>query len=507
MESRFVREQDSVDLERRAGLEARKENYMHKLNTNPFDSSHGIFCNRTLNLNAIRAIGYDMDYTLIHYRMETWEHCAYEYIKERLQMEGWPVKELIFDSQLVLRGLVIDTEQGNVVKANRFGYVKHAFHGSRPLDFDAQRNFYQRVLVDLSDSRWHFLNTLFSISEACLYMQLVDLLDSGKLKGCMGYKDLYERLRHAADKAHMEGRLKAEIIADPERFVDLDEAMPLALLDQKEAGKKILLITNSEWTYASPMLSYAFDRFLPRGLTWRDLFDIAIVGARKPDFFSFRMPAFEVVSEDGLLRETHGLFTSGHIYMGGNAALVEQSLGLRGEEVLYVGDHIFVDVNVSKSILRWRTALVVRELEEEIAAIESFKDRHAELSRMMQQKEDLELRSSSLRLEMQRIQRGYGPQVKHTAKELERTMVQLHNRIVELDGRIAPVAQAAGKLLNPNWGLIMRSGIDKSHMARQIERYADIYTSRVSNFLQATPFAFLRSHRGSLPHDPTGSSY
>ena len=29
----------------------------------------GIFCNRTLNLNAIRAIGYDLDYTLVHYRM------------------------------------------------------------------------------------------------------------------------------------------------------------------------------------------------------------------------------------------------------------------------------------------------------------------------------------------------------------------------------------------------------------------------------------------------------
>jgi len=29
-----------------------------------------IFCNRTLNLRRIRAIGYDMDYTLVHYRVE-----------------------------------------------------------------------------------------------------------------------------------------------------------------------------------------------------------------------------------------------------------------------------------------------------------------------------------------------------------------------------------------------------------------------------------------------------
>src|SRR5690606_34741220 len=153
---------------------------------------------------------------------------------------------------------------------------------------------YERTLIDLNEPRWYFLNTLFSISEACMYMQLGDLLDAVLLEGSIVYVDLYRLVRHATDATHMEGRLKAEIIGDPERFVDLDEEMPLALLDQKEAGKKVLLITNSEWSYAAPMLSYVFDRFLPNGLTWRDLFDIAIVGARKPDFFSVRMPAFEV---------------------------------------------------------------------------------------------------------------------------------------------------------------------------------------------------------------------
>ena len=54
----------------------------------------------------------------------------------------------------------------------------------------------------------------------------------------------------------------------------------------------------------------------------------------------------------------------------------------------------------------------------------------------------------------------------------------------------------------PWWGPLMRAGNDKSHLARQVERYADVYTSRVSNLLYATPFVYLRSPRGSLPHDP-----
>lgn len=32
-------------------------------------SVRGIFCSRTLNLRSISAIGYDMDYTLIHYNV------------------------------------------------------------------------------------------------------------------------------------------------------------------------------------------------------------------------------------------------------------------------------------------------------------------------------------------------------------------------------------------------------------------------------------------------------
>jgi 5'-nucleotidase len=54
---------------------------------------------------------------------------------------------------------------------------------------------------------------------------------------------------------------------------------------------------------------------------------------------------------------------------------------------------------------------------------------------------------------------------------------------------------------NAAWGLMLRAGNDKSLLTRQVERYADIYTSRVSNFLYQTPFAYLRSSRGSLPHD------
>ncbi|MDX1421120.1 MAG: HAD-IG family 5'-nucleotidase [Rubricoccaceae bacterium] len=467
----------------------------------PFRHPRGLFCNRTLNLRKIGAIGYDMDYTLIHYHVALWEERAHAYIKNGLVAQGWPVEHLVFDPELVTQGLVVDTELGNVVKANRFGYVKTAFHGTRPLAHEAKREAYARTIVDLHDRRWRFMNTLFSISEAGIYLQLVDLLDAGELPPRIGYDELYDVVRRTLDEAHLEGLLKAEIVADPDRFVDRDPDLPLTLLDQKEAGKKVLLITNSEWDYAAPMLAYAIDPFLPDGMTWRDLFDLAILGARKPAFFSERPPAFQVVDDDGLLREHKGPLQEGHAYVGGNAALVESSLGLTGGEILYVGDHVFADVKTSKSALRWRTALVLRALEDEIAAYDRFGPHQERLTARMAEKERLEAHYSALRLERQRNRKGYGPQTGRSDDEIERRIQRVRAQLLALDEEIAPLAQAAGRLVNPHWGPLLRAGNDKSHLARQLEGSADVYTARVSNFLHYTPFVYLRSHRGSLPHD------
>ncbi len=460
-----------------------------------------IYCNRTLNLRAVRAIGYDMDYTLVHYRVAPWERRAYGHLRSKLEAMGMPAGDLEFDPQLVTRGLIIDTELGNLVKANRFGYVMRASHGTSMLDFDLQRRTYGRTLVGLSDARFVFLNTLFSLSEACMYAQLVDRLDARGVPAAMGYADLYKAVRRGIDEAHLEGELKAGIAADPDAYVERDPELPLTLLDQREAGKRLLLITNSDWPYTNLMMTYTVDPFLPAGTTWRDLFEVVMVSARKPDFFSNSMPLFEVATEEGLLRPCSSGLRRPGVYVGGDAAQVEEYLGVAAEEILYVGDHIFVDVHVSKSVMRWRTALVLRELEEELSALEGFRARQKELARLMEEKARVEFTLSQLRLQLQRTQSGTGPHPGRSPDELRTALAALRERILALDERVAPMARESGELLNRRWGLLMRAGNDKSHLARQVERYADIYTSRVSNFLMETPFAYLRAPRGSLPHD------
>ncbi|MGD2015075.1 MAG: HAD-IG family 5'-nucleotidase [Desulfobacterales bacterium] len=460
-----------------------------------------IFTNRTLNMRSIQAIGYDMDYTLIHYNVKRWEQAMYEYLKRKLLELGWPVENLEHIPGIIIRGLVIDKKFGNIVKPNRFGYVKRAFHGTKPLEFGAMRKVYSRTTVDIREDRWLLLTTLFDIPVACMYSQLVDKLDRYEFPEVMGYADLAELLIGNLDAAYAEGMLKDEILKDPARYVVEDPDTFLTLLDQKHAGKKLLLITNSEWEFVSGIMAYTFDSQLQNEMTWRDLFDMIIVSAEKPNFFLREQPVFEVVTEEGLLRPVTGSLKEGAVYVGGHAKLVEEAFGLKGSQIMYIGDHVESDVHVSKSILRWRTGLVLRELEEELACLCEFQDRQAELTSMMGKKVTLEQEHARLKLHTQRIKGGYGPETKLVIDEINSQVSEVEQKILTLDERIKPLAKKAQEIFNPHWGLLTRAGFDKSYLARQLEGYADIYTSRVSNLIYQTPFAYLRSTRSSLPHD------
>ena len=165
---------------------------------------------------------------------------------------------------------------------------------------------------------------------------------------------------------------------------------------------------------------------------------------------------------------------------------------------------MFGDVHVTKNVLRWRTALILRELEDEVRAIAAFRATEARLARA----DGAEgaagggalpgaARAAAAARPVRPAPDGAG------GRSCTARLAELRTRAGGARRGAGPLARAAAELGNPRWGLLMRAGNDKSHLARQIERYADIYTSRVSNFLFATPFVYLRSPRGSLPHDPS----
>ena len=471
----------------------------------------GVFCSRALDMREISTIGYDMDYTLVHYNVDAWEGSAFDYSKQYLLDDNFPVEDFVFDPDLVIRGLVVDKDLGNLVKADRFGYVQRAMHGTTMLESREIKEIYGREPIDLRKTgRWYFLNTLFTVSEAVMFAQMVDTFDAGKLSdelNVYSYTQISEVCAQACYRTHVEGYLKKEIMNEPERFIEEDPLLPLALLDQKDAGKKLLLITNSDYEYTEKMMAYSYNKFLPSGMTWRSLFDVVIVSARKPNFFLSDNPLYEIVTADGLLRPALSAVEGG-LFSGGSAKMVERALGVSGDEIMYVGDHIYTDVSISKTQLRWRTCLIIRELEQEIEAIRLGSQSKKELRELIDLQHRLLDLYTQCTLIKQRalVNRPYsdGIAVDERPIEADALLSKLESITEEVENVLDPLLKADGKHFSKRWGYLCRTGLnDKSHLTRQIEKYADIYTSRVSNLLRYSPFTHFKSPSQTLAHDKT----
>eukprot|EP00892_Ulva_mutabilis_P011943 jgi/Ulvmu1/9120/UM005_0215.1 len=470
------------------------------------DPARSVFCNRTLNLRSIRAIGFDMDYTLVEYDVMAWEGKAYEYGLRALADMGVPVDGLTFDPAVAVRGLIVDVEKGNLLKVDRFGLVKRAMHGSKMLaPLDVQKE-YGRELVQLSNTgRWSFLNTLFSVSEGCLFMQLVSRFDLGEIQAqtqIKTYVNLWKAVQTAMFHTHVESRLKQDIIEDPARYVNLDPELAATLLDMKESGKTLMLITNSDWMYTNGLMSFAYDRFLPEGMQWRDLFDCVHVNASKPAWWSDSGVMAEIVSPKGDMRPCRTV-KKGGLYWGGSAKLVQDAFGLSGDAFLYVGDHLYTDAALAKLNFQWRTALIVRELEDEVAALAAGRPLRRQLKALLRKKELVGDLFNQLRLQHARHAFGREPAASHfaSAEAVRTDLAQLLTVMGRLDEAITPLIRQDGARFSERWGYLSIAGVnDKSQIQRQIEKYADIYTSRVSNFLRYTPYCYFRSAGQSLIH-------
>ena len=105
---------------------------------------------------------------------------------------------------------------------------------------------------------------------------------------------------------------------------------------------------------------------------------------------------------------------------------------------------------------------LLRELEEELAALGAFHEDERRLAVLMADKERLEAEHTRVRLDLQRLRGGYGPQPASTETELEHRLTTLRSEIEEIDGRVAPLARAAGEVASVRWGPLLRAGNDLS---------------------------------------------
>lgn len=451
-----------------------------------------VFVNRTLNLKKIRYIGVDMDHTLVRYNSENFERLSHTTMIDKLVKRGYPetLKKLVFDYNFAIRGLAIDRKTGNLLKLNRYTAIRSSFHGLKPLDFKTHQKLYKSTYIDLSNNDYLAVDTSFSISLANLIAQIVELKDTDSSNKYPEYAQIADDVLDALDEAHRDGSLKDVVKENLDEYIIKDPELVRALEKFRRHGKKIFVLTNSDYHYTKLLLDYAIQPFLQEYKSWQDLFEFVITFSAKPKFFYENNKYLRVNPEDGSMTNMEGKLTPG-IYQGGNAKKFTADLDLNGDDIVYVGDHIYGDILRLKKDCNWRTAMVIEELDVEVENNKKAEPINIEIETLMRKKEPLE--DELTEIMTKKIEKQVPPN--------EPQIETLQKQISEIDSQISQLIKKQQALYNANWGQLMRAGNEESYFAYQLDRYACVYMQKLSDLLELSPRTYFRAPRRPLAHE------
>jgi len=460
-----------------------------------------------------------MDYTLVQYQQPNFDQLAFDGAKEKLVHSlGYPEEVLNFeyDHTYWVRGLIIDTQRGNFLKIDRHKYVRVAYHGFQPISSNMRKQLYQRTFNKVpSFTEKYFVNmdTLFQHVDAHLFASLVELKDYGEHDFLDGktYEEIYRQVRECVDLCHRDGVIKDEVARDPDKYLVLDKGLLPMLRGFKENGIKVFLLTNSYWEYTETAMNYLYherkvdDATLKKN-EWLELFDLVVVGSCKPAYLTDPyLNLFRVMPEDGSLRNTDGLFEiealgengaqkfldMGKTFQGGNWNHLQAMLDITaGEEILYVGDHLYADVLRSKRALGWRSCFIMPELPEEMRIFQKQLDLRTSILELRKLREELSSYADSLT-----------HAVGMSTEEVEERLAQIEDDDWKVKEKLTDANREYHSSFHPRWGQMFVAGYQDSRFGYFVKNYACLYTSKATNLGLASAARAFRTSGELLPHD------
>ena len=453
----------------------------------------GIYVNRVLNMKHIKVIGFDMDHTLVRYHSDKFEELTFhESVKKLINDRNYPkeILEFKFDFQKAIRGLIVDKLNGNILKVSLYNKIKNAYHGTKELSHKEQQKIYHGSSVDISDPQYMSIDTTFSIAHTILFSQLVDLKDKNPDLELPEYPILADDVTYAVDLAHRDGSLKEAVKSDLGKYVIKDEETVQVLERFKKYGKKLWIITNSDYNYTRALLDYTITPFLKDHKDWKELFEITVTLAFKPRFFTEKIPFLKVDPQTTLMENFDQPVVPG-IYQGGNAVKLQNDLEIAGDQILYLGDHIYGDIVKLKKACGWRTALILEELDKEVKAYRSTKEISKEIDSLMEEKITIEKQIDEL----------YAKEHEFGESVPKEDVFSKFGEIEKIDKKIGSLIKSYEGNFNSSWGEVMRAGVEASFYASQIQRYACIYMTKISDFQSYNPRNYYRPKKIKMTHE------
>eukprot|EP01102_Stenamoeba_stenopodia_P007337 TRINITY_DN2055_c0_g1_i2.p1 TRINITY_DN2055_c0_g1~~TRINITY_DN2055_c0_g1_i2.p1 ORF type:complete len:464 (-),score=100.35 TRINITY_DN2055_c0_g1_i2:896-2287(-) len=333
-------------------------------------------------LQKLDCIGFDMDHTLVRYNLDNLHRLNYSCFANHLVNEegfGSSLKEFDLEQcrPYIHKGVVLDKALGNVVKLDVDKRVIQGHHGTKRLSDEDVKAQYPTPLVEFDgahSSRYFALVTYFEMSIAPLWMKLVDEVDSKPIEDPEEpYVELFPAIVRTLRASFADWNSGGFFEALRERTGDyVLKANPKLiswLQKLKARGVRLFMATNSGPEYTHLLMSYCF------GENFHDLFDVVIVNAMKPYFFTDTVKdlyPLHTYFPDALSSKAVQEGTKPLLYKEGNVRhllnLLEQCFNKEKKadslRICYMGDHLMGDVVVPKKEMKWLTVAILEELED-----------------------------------------------------------------------------------------------------------------------------------------------
>lgn len=426
-------------------------------------NSSTIYANNEVDLAAVDIYGFDYDYTLALYSnaLNTMIFStARDFLIEHFKYpEG--IRKYDYIPNFTVRGLHYDIQKGLLMKIDAFHYIQSGtvYRGLSPVPDEEVLQLYGGTYhVPLEqDSGFYgkgpklkqFMD-IFSIPEMTLLAAANDFFITNDIE--YDPVHLFKDVSEAIGMVHLKGYMYKWVMEDLDKFILSGEETDAVLQRLVSQGKKLFLITNSPFSFVDKGMTHMV------GKNWRDFFDVVIVQADKPHFFTDCIKPFRRLDGNGDLRwDKINSLDKGQIYKQGNLFDFLRLTGWRGSKVLYFGDHLYSDL--ADLMLRhgWRTAAIVPELEQETKVVST--DRYALSLTWLQALTGL----------MERLQIHRDPESRLIFEEWQKEREELR--------------AVTKNLFNPQFGSIFRTCHNPTYFSRRLSRFSDVYMASISCLL------------------------
>ncbi len=472
-----------------------------------------IYCNRNLRFDQIAMVGFDLDYTLAIYNQREVDRLSVEATARKLVECGYPESLLSMRApiDMGIRGLLVDKRLGNILKTDRHQYVKRVFHGTRALGAEQRRRLYRGRSVKAGTKRYHSIDSLYALSEVAVFAAAVDELDGQG--GKVDYARLFEDIRACIDAAHRDGSIKNRILRNLNRYLVVDPELAPMLHKLRSARKKTFLLTNSDPAYADALMSHLIGNQLPEYPSWKQYFDVIITSAAKPGFF-VNQERFRLAAAPGQPASASSTpvaeFQRGRLYQQGCIREFERQTAVHGDRILYVGDNVHADVLRAKKQSAWRTLMIIQEMEAELAALQRCRHDIGRMDQLDRRRylllDDLrerrtQLKSVESRIEQTDMEADARVDLQSARLRLRRSIERIRMQSKAVEAEFAQLEGRVDEAFHPFWGSFFKAGSELSSFGEQVERYACLYTARVTNLMQYSTGHYFRAPLYRMAHE------